>query len=254
MSMQRDILVLTLVIGLFFAFFLGSRPLSVPDEARYCEIPREMVATGDYVTPRLNGVKYFEKPVLFYWLQAASIRAFGLSEWTLRLWPALFALSGCLLAYYAGRKLYGRRAGLFAAAVLATSVLYYALGRTIILDMPVTIFLTGALLSFLLAVEEEGARAQRWYYLAFYAFAALATLTKGRSIGEMAVIDDFPRSATVRARTKGTLVLLTRQGFEVILEQHPGIGVKILKGISRLLSQNLRKTSSRLVDYMLPLS
>ena len=85
-------------------------------------------------------------------------------------------------------------------------------------------------------------------------YVVLATLSKGRSIGEMAVIDDFPRSATVRARTKGTLVLLTRQGFEVILEQHPGIGVKILKGISRLLSQNLRKTSSRLVDYLLPLS
>lgn len=54
---------------------LGSRPLAVPDEGRYSEIPREMVATGDYITPRLNGVKYFEKPVLFYWLQSVSILA-----------------------------------------------------------------------------------------------------------------------------------------------------------------------------------
>jgi CRP/FNR family cyclic AMP-dependent transcriptional regulator len=82
----------------------------------------------------------------------------------------------------------------------------------------------------------------------------LATLPKGRSIGEMAVIDDFPRSATVKARTKATLVILTRKGFDLILERHPEIGVRILKGISRLLSQNLRKTSSRLADYMLPLS
>jgi CRP/FNR family cyclic AMP-dependent transcriptional regulator len=85
-------------------------------------------------------------------------------------------------------------------------------------------------------------------------YVTLATLPKGRSIGEMAVIDDFPRSATVRARTKATLVILTRKGFNLILEEHPAIGTKILKGISRLLSQNLRKTSSRLADYMLPLS
>jgi CRP-like cAMP-binding protein len=85
-------------------------------------------------------------------------------------------------------------------------------------------------------------------------FATLATLNRGRSIGEMAVIDEFPRSATVRACTSAALVILTRKGFDVILEAHPGIGVKILKGISRLLSQNLRKTSSRLADYMLPLS
>lgn len=82
----------------------------------------------------------------------------------------------------------------------------------------------------------------------------IATLNKGRSIGEMAVIDDFPRSATVKARTDSTLVILTRKGFDQILSNHPNIGVKILKGISRLLSMNLRKTSSRLADYMLPLS
>jgi CRP-like cAMP-binding protein len=84
--------------------------------------------------------------------------------------------------------------------------------------------------------------------------AIIATLTRGRSIGEMAVIDNFPRSATIRARTKATLLTLTRSGFDLILEQEPTIGVKILKGISRLLSQNLRRTSSQLADYMLPLT
>lgn len=85
-------------------------------------------------------------------------------------------------------------------------------------------------------------------------YVAIATLLRGRSIGEMSVIDDFPRSATVRARTKSKLAILTREGFNLILQEHPKIGIKILKGISRLLSQNLRKTSSRLVEYMLPLS
>ncbi len=85
-------------------------------------------------------------------------------------------------------------------------------------------------------------------------YVVLATLPKGRSIGEMAVIDDFPRSATVRARDTATLVILTRNGFDLILKNHSHVGVKILKGIARLLSQNLRQTSSRLVDHLLPLS
>lgn len=82
----------------------------------------------------------------------------------------------------------------------------------------------------------------------------ITALSKGRSIGEMSVIDDFPRSATVKARTEAKLVILTQEGLELILEEDPKIGVKILKRISRLLSLNLRKTSSRLADYMLPLA
>jgi len=82
----------------------------------------------------------------------------------------------------------------------------------------------------------------------------IATLSKGRSIGEMAVIDELPRSATIKARNKSTLITLSQENFNYILAEHSAIGVKILKGITRLLSMNLRKTSSRLADYMLPLS
>lgn len=81
----------------------------------------------------------------------------------------------------------------------------------------------------------------------------IALLGKGRSIGEMAVIDDFPRSATVKARADSTLVIITRKDFDQLLDQHPKIGIKILKGLAKLLSMNMRKTSSRLADYMLPL-
>src|SRR5512138_1568680 len=112
----RDTLILVLLTALLFAVFLGGRPLSVPDEGRYAEIPREMIATGDWVTPRLNGVKYFEKPPLVYWLTAASIRLFGLSEGAVRLVPALFALLGCLSVYAAGRILFSGRAGILASA------------------------------------------------------------------------------------------------------------------------------------------
>ena len=81
----------------------------------------------------------------------------------------------------------------------------------------------------------------------------IATIPRRRSIGEMAIIDNTPRSATVKARTDTALVALTQKGFEQVLEEHPKIGIAILKGLSRLLSMNLRKTSSRLADYLLPL-
>ncbi len=81
----------------------------------------------------------------------------------------------------------------------------------------------------------------------------IVTLSKGRSIGEMAVIDKTPRSATVKVRTKATLASLTLEGFDLLLLNHPKVGIKILKGIARLLSQNLRKTSSRLAEFMLPI-
>jgi len=81
----------------------------------------------------------------------------------------------------------------------------------------------------------------------------ISTLVKGSSIGEMAIVDDLPRSATVRAQIKSTLLTLSRDNFDYILEEHSGIGVKVLKGIAGLLSMNLRKTSSKLAGYMLPL-
>ncbi len=81
----------------------------------------------------------------------------------------------------------------------------------------------------------------------------IAALTKGSTIGEMAVVDEFPRSATVRARTEATLITFTREEFDEILRKYPHIGIKLLKGIARILSLHLRKTSEKLSDLMLPL-
>ncbi len=175
----RDLILLTILATLLFTFMLGNRPLSVPDEGRYVEIPREMVVSGDYLTPRLNHVKYFEKPVLFYWLEAFSIKLFGLHEFTLRLWPAIMALLGCLAVAIAGARLFDCMTGVLAGAILATSLLYYTLSRAIILDLTVSILLTAALLSFLIGTHEPAGTKRRLYFWCFYAFSALAVLTKG---------------------------------------------------------------------------
>jgi CRP-like cAMP-binding protein len=82
----------------------------------------------------------------------------------------------------------------------------------------------------------------------------IAVLPKGRSFGEMSILDNFPRSATAKACTKSSFLTLTRRGFNSILKEYPPINITILKGISRRLSQNLRQTSSILADYILPIA
>ena len=178
-SWSRDLLLLTLAFGALFFFRLGSYPLSNPDEGRYAEIPREMVASGDYVTPRLNGVVYFEKPPLVYWATAVCLKLFGPSEWSMRATPALFALAGVLLTYAAARRLHGREAGLLAAAVLGTSILYFVIAHIMLLDMAVSVFMAATLFCFVLGVREAPGARRRWLFYGLYASAALATLTKG---------------------------------------------------------------------------
>ncbi len=160
-------------------FRLGSMPLSNPDEGRYAEIAREMLVRNDWVTPRLNDVYYFEKPPLVYWTIAASMAVFGQNEWAARLPVALFALAGVLMTYAAGRQLHGRAAGLLAATVLGTSLLYFALGRILILDMAVSVLMSIGLFCFILGVRETPSWPRRLLFYGLYASAALATLSKG---------------------------------------------------------------------------
>lgn len=167
------------LLAVWFALCLGNRPFASPDEGRYVEIPREMVAANDYVTPRLNGVKYFEKPPLFYWLQAASIKALGIHEGAMRLWCVFFGVLGCLAAYFVGRRFYGPSVGMAACFILATSPLYYALSRLIILDMAITALVSLSLFSFLIAVHTPPGFQRRLWAWGFYGTCALGVLTKG---------------------------------------------------------------------------
>src|SRR5258708_3985194 len=173
-SVRRDMLLLGLLCLGLFGLRLGSSSLPNPDESRYAEIPREMLATGDWVTPRLNGVNYFEKPPLVYWAVAASQGVFGANEWAIRAVPALFALGGVLLTYAATRRLYGRNAGLAAGFVLATALLYFALARILLLDMAVSVLMSAALFCFILGVQEPAGGRRRWVFFGVYARLAPA--------------------------------------------------------------------------------
>ena len=178
-SWRRDLLWLVAAFALLYGFRLGSYPLGPGDEGRYAEVPREMLASGDWVIPRLNEVYYFEKPPLMYWLTAMSESVFGLNAWAVRFVPAMLALGGVLLTYAAARRLHGRDAGVASAVVLGTSLLYFAIGRLPLLDMGLTVLMSATLFCFLLAVREPPGTRRRWLFYGLYASAALATLTKG---------------------------------------------------------------------------
>ncbi len=175
----QDILLLIVAFAILFGAFLGNRPLTVPDEGRYAEIPREMVSTGDYITPRINGVKYFEKPPLFYWMQAASYHVLGINEWSIRIPNALMGLLGVLLVYTTARKLYSRRTGLLAGLILGTFGLYSSMAHLVTLDMSLTFFLSATFCCFILGNQHHAGSIRNRYMWGMYFFAALTTLTKG---------------------------------------------------------------------------
>jgi 4-amino-4-deoxy-L-arabinose transferase-like glycosyltransferase len=172
-----------LLIALFaIAWFasLDARKLIHPDEGRYAEIAREMAVTGDWVTPRLNGLKYFEKPPLQYWMTAAAYRAFGVHEWTARLWPALTSFASILVVGYAGWRLGGAALGLYAGLALAGTAAYSINAHLLSLDAGLGACLATVLAGFLIAQRPEaGPQAQRNWMLVAWTGMALATLSKG---------------------------------------------------------------------------
>lgn len=176
---ERDLVLLVLLGVAVFLGGLGLTPLANPDEARYAEIPREMLASGDFVTPRLNDVVYFEKPPLTYWSVAASMAVFGQNEFAARLPVALFALLGVVASYFLARELGGAMAGRWAAVILGSSLLYFALARVLLTDMVVSALITTTLVFFLLGVRTPPGRRRRWFFYGLYASAAAATLAKG---------------------------------------------------------------------------
>ena len=143
-SLWRDLGVLLAAFGTLFFQCLGRLPLIDPDEGRYIEIPREMLERGDFITPMLNHVKYFEKPPLHYWLNALSLSVFGENEFAARFAGTLCGLLTVLVTYYLGRQLMGRRTGLYGATLLGSAGGFLVMSRINFTDMTLTFFLSAA--------------------------------------------------------------------------------------------------------------
>ena len=171
-----------LLIGFCIVWFytLGARTLVPTDEGRYAEMAREMVATGDWITPRLNAIKYFEKPPLQVWMTALAFKLFGLGEWQARLWTGLCGLFGVLLTAYTGSRLFNPRIGIMAGTVLGSSLYWAAMGHINTLDMGLSGMMTLSLCGLLLAQRDDASEKERRHWmLACWAGMALAVLSKG---------------------------------------------------------------------------
>jgi 4-amino-4-deoxy-L-arabinose transferase-like glycosyltransferase len=176
----RDLALLLIILLPWFLALLGARPLNVPDEGRYPEVAREMLLSGDFITPRVNGAVFLDKPALYYWLQAASMKMFGVSIASIRLMPALFGVAGCVLVFLAGWRFFSRRAAWLSVLPLAASPLYFLASQYANLDLEVATWISASLIAFLFGHGEPvGTPRRRLYFALAYLAGGLGVLTKG---------------------------------------------------------------------------
>ncbi|WP_192483463.1 MULTISPECIES: phospholipid carrier-dependent glycosyltransferase [Cysteiniphilum] len=175
-----DLLLITIIMAIALCLY-GLPVLFTPDEGRYAEIAREMVVNHQYIVPHLDGVIYFEKPPMIYWLTALSLKIFGFNIWAARLPNPVLSIIGVWFVYIVCRIVYQkRRVSLWAALITGTSILYLGGGRYLNLDAGVAFFLTITMLSFWASRQyrQTSWQANIWLLNAFI-FSGLAVMTKG---------------------------------------------------------------------------
>lgn len=160
---------------------LGVRPLIIPDETRYAEIPREMINSGDWIRIRLNGLRYYEKPAMGYWLNALSISVFGENEFAVRFPSALSAgLSALIVFLLASRFNGGLTQGATSAAIYLTFIQVFGIGVFSVLDSMLSFFITACLGAFHLGWRLRQSLPRHRFWLAVTGvLCGLAFLTKG---------------------------------------------------------------------------
>ena len=178
MTEQRKSWLALAVLFLLLLTLAALRPLAVPDEGRYGEIGRWMLQSGDWLTPRLNGIPFFHKPPLLYWLEATSLAVFGVNAWAARLVPVLHAGLMLLALYTAARRIAGETVARRAVWMLGTSLTFLLGGQYVNHDMLVAAWINIAIWCFALAFmhgEKPQSALARWGFVA----CALGLLSKG---------------------------------------------------------------------------
>jgi hypothetical protein len=166
------------VVWLALFFRLGTLPLLQPDEGRNTEVAREMKESGAWLSPYYNGITYLDKPAFYFKAVALSLAAFGNNETAARIPSAVFGLALLAITFAFCRRAYGTRCAIMAVIVIATMPLYVVLSRTVIFDIALAFFVSGAIFAGYRAEECDGKSRRNWYLLGALA-AGLATLVKG---------------------------------------------------------------------------
>lgn len=176
----RDLAWLTLAIGLLYLLFLGSHGIVDPDEGRYSEVAREMLASGHWLSPTIDGVPFWDKPILFYWLQMLAMHFWGVNAWSIRFFPMLSGVGSCLIVYGVGAQCFNRATGILSALILASMPLFFGLAHFANMDVEVAFWLTGTIgFGFWGVRQAEQGQSAKAAMLTAFGFAAAAFLTKG---------------------------------------------------------------------------
>ena len=202
---------------LWLALLAWARPLMLPDEGRYVGVAWEMMRSGDWLTPTLNGLPYFHKPPLFYWITAASMSLFGVGELPARAAPLLGAWAGAMAVFLFLRRWWGTSAALLALVVLLAQPLFYIGGQFANLDMLVAGCITVTILLLAhAALAYERQESFRWPLAAGYAAAAVGVLAKGL-IGFVLPALVVGAWLLVRRRWRTVVALVSPAGAAVFL-------------------------------------
>ncbi|HTN43909.1 MAG TPA: glycosyltransferase family 39 protein [Nitrospiria bacterium] len=202
--------------GFLFFYQLGAVPLFDLDEAIYAETTREMVETGNWITPQVNYSPFYEKPILLYWFMGAAFKIFGPSEFAARLTSAVFGLALLVVTYGLTRRVASPRAGLLAMLILASNLEMVALSHAALTDMLLVFFITVSLASYYLLYKTERAL----WAVGIYLGAALAVLTKG------------PVGLVLPGMTIFLFILTVGPRWKLILDLRPGWGILIFGAIA----------------------
>lgn len=172
---NKKAMVLLLAFFILYLFGNGSIAITDPVESNYTEAASEMLRAGDYISPRIYGNYWFDKPALFMWELILAFSLFGETDFAARFFPAVFGVLGLFLTYFFAKRLYDIKTAVFSVIILGTSFLYWLVAKTVITDMTLFVFFDAVLVFFYLGWKEKKAS---FYFLSFL-FSALAVLTKG---------------------------------------------------------------------------
>ncbi len=167
-----------LALSLWLLLSIAWRPLLLPDEGRYAGVAFEMMLRGDGIVPTLDGLPFFHKPPLLYWLDGGALRLFGINEFAARCGPALLAWVLGMALFLHARRWHGQSVARAALAVLATSPFFFVGGQYVNHDIGVAACITAACLCIVRAVDDPQRSSRRWL-MAGWACCALGVLAKG---------------------------------------------------------------------------
>jgi 4-amino-4-deoxy-L-arabinose transferase-like glycosyltransferase len=196
-----------LCAAVMILFFNNIMPVTDNVESNYALTAKEMVLSGDWISPQIYGTYWYDKPVFFYWLTAIAFKIFGFTDFAARFFPSVFGIITLGFISWCGRKLFSEKAGFFAMLILSSFLMFFAISKLIITDAVLFLFFNATLMFFYLGYQGPS---KNYYYL-MYICAGLATLTKG-PIGFL-----LPGLIIV-------LFLLATRNFKEILHAHLASG------------------------------